>query len=97
MFLRQFQVALVFLLFPRYWKYTIVPGDCNIFKCLCKGDYDHLFRLFLFSLRHMVCHVLHTKFKIRETFVTQILFSKCDGFFPGTATRVLDIYIYMYI
>ena len=38
-----FQIVLVyFFLFPRYWKYTIVPGDCNkfCFIWLCNDDYD---------------------------------------------------------
>ena len=38
-----FQIALVyfFFFFQLYWKYTIIPGDCNDFRfiCLCNKDY----------------------------------------------------------
>ena len=33
--------SLFFSFFPRYWKYTIVSGDCNFFFiCLCNENYD---------------------------------------------------------
>ena len=39
-YFRLFQFTI--FLFPRYWKYKIVPGDCNIFCfiCLCNEGYD---------------------------------------------------------
>ena len=34
--------SFICVLFPRYWKYNIVLGDCNIFCFiyLCNEDYD---------------------------------------------------------
>ena len=31
-----------FFIFPRYWKYTREPSDCNVlsFTCLSNKDYD---------------------------------------------------------
>ena len=35
-----FQFVFGFVLFPRYWKYTVVPGNCNIFCFICLSNED---------------------------------------------------------
>ena len=45
-------LSLPFSFFSRYWKYKIVPDDCNVFCfiCLCNEDYDRKKNLIHFLL-----------------------------------------------
>ena len=41
LFLLLLQFVWVFYLFPRYWKYTTLPGDFNIFCFICVYNKDY--------------------------------------------------------